>query len=386
MIPYGKQAISQQDVDSVIDVLKSDFLTQGPQVPLFENKIKVATQADHAVAVNSATSALHLACLALGLSKGDLVWTTPISFVATANCALYCGAEVDFVDIDPATYNLSASELEKKLAFAQQHGLPLPKIVIPVHLCGQACDMDKIHMLSKAYGFSIIEDASHAIGGKYRSKPIGNCEFSDITVFSFHPVKIITTAEGGIATTNSTKLATKMALLRSHGITRDDKLMTESNHGAWYYQQIELGFNYRMTEMQAALGVSQLTRLAEFVDDRNRLAQRYDNKLRDLAVILPKQIKDCYSARHLYVIRLKLAEIKRTHKQIFDALRAKKIGVNLHYIPIHLQPYYQALGFKAGQFPVAEEYYKQAISIPLFHQMTNEQQDTVIQVLKDVLL
>ena len=386
MIPYGKQSISQQDIDSVIEVLKSDFLTQGPQVPLFENKIKAATHASHAIAVNSATSALHLACLSLGLTQGDVVWTTPISFVATANCALYCGAEVDFVDIDPVSYNLSTSELEKKLINAKQHKLPLPKIVIPVHLCGQSCEMEKIHKLSKVYGFSIIEDASHAIGGKYQDKPIGNCEFSDITIFSFHPVKIITTGEGGVATTNNAKLAKKMELLRSHGVTRDDEMMTEPGHGPWYYQQIDLGFNYRMTEMQAALGVSQLTRLTEFVDDRNRLANRYDEKLRDLPVILPKQTQDSYSARHLYVIKLKLVDLKFTHKQIFDALRAKKIGVNLHYIPIHLQPYYQALGFKTGQFPQAEKYYEQAISIPLFHQMSDEQQDTVVQALKDILI
>jgi UDP-4-amino-4,6-dideoxy-N-acetyl-beta-L-altrosamine transaminase len=386
MIPYGKQDISQQDIDAVVNVLKSDYLTQGPQVPLFESKIKTVTRAKHAVAVNSATSALHLACLALGLSQGEMVWTTPISFVATANCALYCGADIDFVDIDPVTYNLSASELEKKLIYAQQYNLPLPKIVIPVHLCGQPCDMAKIHALSKIYGFSIIEDASHGIGSRYQSNPVGNCKFSDITVFSFHPVKIITTAEGGIATTNNAKLAKTMELLRSHGVTRDDKMMTESSHGPWYYQQIALGFNYRMTEMQAALGVSQLTRLAEFVDDRNRLANRYDEKLRDLPVILPKQVQDSYSARHLYVIKLKLADIKLTHKQIFDALRAKKIGVNLHYIPIHTQPYYQELGFKLGQFPMSERYYEQAISIPLFHQMSNEQQDIVVQELKHVLV
>ncbi len=386
MIPYGKQAISQQDIDSVIEVLKSDFLTQGPQVPLFEDKIKSATQASYAVAVNSATSALHLACLALGLSKGDIVWTTPISFVATANCALYCDADIDFVDIDPESYNLSAIELEKKLLYVKQHNLPLPKIVIPVHLCGQSCDMKKIHQLSKVYGFSIIEDASHAIGGKYLDKPIGNCKYSDITVFSFHPVKIVTTAEGGIATTNSSRLAKKMALLRSHGVTREDELMTEPSHGAWYYQQIELGFNYRMTEMQAALGVNQLTRLTEFVDDRNQLAKCYDEKLSDLPLILPKQMKGCYSAYHLYVIKLKLAETTLSHKQVFDSLRFKNIGVNLHYIPIHIQPYYQALGFKAGQFPQAERYYEQAISIPLFHKMTNEQQDMVVQALKEILV
>lgn len=386
MIPYGKQDITQQDIDSVVDVLKSDFLTQGPQVPLFEKKITEITQSKYAVAVNSATSALHLSCLALGLSKGDLVWTTPISFVATANCALYCGANVDFVDIDPDTYNLCANELEMKLAHAQQSKLPLPKIVIPVHLCGQPCEMDKIHALSNEYNFSIIEDASHAIGAKYKEHPIGNCKYSDITIFSFHPVKIITTAEGGIITTNNKQLSEKMCLLRSHGITREEELMTEPSHGAWYYQQIALGFNYRMTEMQAALGVSQLKRLIKFVDDRNRLAQRYDLKLAGLPVILPKQSENSYSAFHLYIIKLNLAAIKHTHKQVFDALRTKNIGVNLHYIPIHTQPYYQSLGFKPGQFPRAKTYYEQAISIPLYHQMTNEQQDTVIQALKDVLL
>lgn len=386
MIPYGKQDITQQDIDSVVDVLKSDFLTQGPQVPLFEKKITEITQSKYAVAVNSATSALHLSCLALGLSKGDLVWTTPISFVATANCALYCGANVDFVDIDPDTYNLCANELEMKLAHAQQSKLPLPKIVIPVHLCGQPCEMDKIHALSNEYNFSIIEDASHAIGAKYKKHPIGNCKYSDITIFSFHPVKIITTAEGGIITTNNKQLSEKMCLLRSHGITREEELMTEPSHGAWYYQQIALGFNYRMTEMQAALGVSQLKRLIKFVDDRNRLAQRYDLKLAGLPVILPKQSENSYSAFHLYIIKLNLAAIKHTHKQVFDALRTKNIGVNLHYIPIHTQPYYQSLGFKPGQFPRAKTYYEQAISIPLYHQMTNEQQDTVIQALKDVLL
>ncbi|WP_085298126.1 UDP-4-amino-4,6-dideoxy-N-acetyl-beta-L-altrosamine transaminase [Cognaticolwellia mytili] len=386
MIPYGKQDISQHDIDAVVEVLKSDFLTQGPQVPLFESKIMATTKANHAIAVNSATSALHLACLALGLSKGDVVWTSPISFVASANCALYCGADVDFVDIDPDTYNLSTNALENKLTHAKQNNLPLPNIVIPVHLCGQPCDMDKIHELSKTYSFAIIEDASHAIGGKYKSNPIGGCQFSDIAVFSFHPVKIITTAEGGVATTNNAKLAKRMALLRNHGITRDDKLMTEPTHGAWYYQQIELGFNYRMTEMQAALGISQLTKLFEFVNKRNKLAKRYNEKLRDFPLTLPEQTSDSYSTRHLYVIQLKLAEITLSHQQVFDALRQKNIGVNLHYIPIHLQPFYKNRGSKVGQFPNAENYYKRAISIPLFHQMTDEQQDSVIQALKDILL
>lgn len=386
MIPYGKQDINQADIDAVTEVLKSDFLTQGKQVPLFESAVTANTHAKYAIAVNSATSALHLACLALELSKGDIVWTTPISFVASANCALYCGAEIDFVDIDSCTYNLSATKLEEKLSHAKQNNLPLPKIVIPVHLCGQACEMDKIFDLSLQYGFAIIEDASHAIGGKYKSKPIGNCEFSDITIFSFHPVKIITTAEGGIATTNNQTLAQKIALLRSHGVTRDEELMTEPSHGPWYYQQVDLGFNYRMTELQAALGVSQLTRLSEFIADRNRLAKRYDEKLADLPITLPKQTQTSASSWHLYVIQLKLDEIKLNHQQVFNALRQKDIGVNVHYIPIHLQPYYQKLGFKKGQFPNAEKYYQKAISIPLFHKMTDEQQDTVVKALKDIFL
>lgn len=385
MIPYGKQDITQQDIDAVVNVLKSDFLTQGPQVPLFENTIKASTQAAFAVAVNSATSALHIACLALGVGKGDVVWTTPITFVASANCALYCGADVDFVDIDSETYNLSPKFLEQKLKHAKQNNLPLPKAVIPVHLCGQPCEMEKIHWLSKEYGFNIIEDASHAIGGKYKGQPIGNCEYSDVTVFSFHPVKIVTTGEGGVATTNCPKLAQKMNLLRSHGVTRDQALMTEPSHGDWYYQQIELGFNYRMTEMQAVLGISQMTRLTEFVTVRNKLAKRYDDKLSDLPLILPKQVFDGYSSRHLYVVKLKSAEIKMSRQQVFNELRSKGIGVNLHYIPIHLQPYYKAFGFKLGQFPEAESYYQKAISIPLFHQMTCEQQDIVVQALKDIL-
>ena len=275
MIPYGKQEITQQDIDAVVDVLKSDFLTQGPQVPLFEKSIINAVSAEYALAVNSATSALHIACLALGVKNGDVVWTTPITFVASANCALYCGADVDFVDIDSKTYNISAAKLEQKLQHAKDNNLPLPKVVIPVHLCGQPCEMDKIHALGQEYGFSIIEDASHAIGGRYKNQPIGNCEYSDITVFSFHPVKIVTTAEGGVVTTNSKKLAIKLDLLRSHGITRDDSLMINESHGGWYYEQVDLGFNYRMTEMQAALGVSQMSRLHDFVAKRNALAARY---------------------------------------------------------------------------------------------------------------
>ena len=305
MIPYGRQEITQQDIDAVVDVLKSDFLTQGPQVPLFEESIKKAVSAEYALAVNSATSALHIACLALGVGKGDVVWTTPITFVASANCALYCGAEIDFVDINSDTYNLCADKLEQKLIHAKANDLLLPKVVIPVHLCGQPCEMDRIHKLGQEYGFSIIEDASHAIGGKYKSNPIGNCEYSDITIFSFHPVKIITTAEGGVATTNDPVLAQKMELLRSHGITRNASLMKGTSHGGWYYEQIDLGFNYRMTEIQAALGVSQMSRLHDFVAMRNALAANYDRLLKDLPLITPKQIDDSYSGRHLYVIRFK---------------------------------------------------------------------------------
>lgn len=385
MIPYGKQEITQHDIDAVINVLKSDFLTQGPQVPLFESAIKNATGASHALATNSATSALHLACLALGVGKGDVVWTTPITFVASSNCALYCGADIDFVDVDAETYNLSPEKLADKLAYAKAHNLPLPKVVIPVHLCGQPCEMQAIHSLGQEYGFAIIEDASHAIGGRYQDQPIGNCEYSDITVFSFHPVKIVTTAEGGAATTNNTQLADKMALLRSHGITRDPELMTEPTHGGWYYQQIELGYNYRMTEMQAALGVSQMTRLDDFVAKRNQLAAGYDTLLQGLPLILPKQINASYSGRHLYVIRLKLDEIKLSHLEVFTALREAGIGVNLHYIPVHLQPYYQDLGFSKGQFPEAEDYYTQAISIPLYHHMTTLQQQQVVDSITKII-
>jgi len=328
---------------------------------------------------------LHIACLALGVGPGDLVWTTPVTFVASANCALYCGADIDFVDIDAETYNLSPEKLEQKLLQAKLNDLPLPKVVIPVHLCGQPCEMDKIHALGIEYGFAIIEDASHAIGGRYKGSTIGSCEYSDITIFSFHPVKIITTAEGGVAVTNNTALAQKMDLLRSHGVTRDQELMTEPSHGGWYYQQVDLGFNYRMTELQAALGVSQMSRLNDFVAKRNMLAERYDKLLEKLPVTRPFQIEESYSGRHLYVIRLKLGELSLSHREVFDKLRQNGIGVNLHYIPVHTQPYYQNLGFTQGQFPIAESYYSDAISIPLFHLMSVEQQDEVVRVLSDVL-
>lgn len=384
MIPYGKQDISQADIDSVVAVLQSDFLTQGSQVPLFEKTVADYCRAQHAVAVNSATSALHIACLALGLGEGDTLWTSPNTFVASANCGLYCGATVDFVDIDPKTYNMCAEKLEQKLIQAQTQN-KLPKIVIPVHFAGQSCDMRRIYQLGQQYGFKIIEDASHAIGGKYLDKPIGGCQYSDITVFSFHPVKIITTAEGGLATTNQPGLAEKMQLLRSHGITRDEKLMTKESEGGWYYQQVELGFNYRMTELQAALGVSQMARLENFVAIRHQLQQRYDELLENLPVITPYQSPDSYSALHLYPIQISLDKVKKSHKQVFDELRQNGIGVNLHYIPVHLQPYYQNMGFKQGDYPNAENYYSQAISIPMFQGLTFEMQDQVVEVLKKVL-
>lgn len=384
MIPYGKQDITQADIDSVVEVLKSDFLTQGPKVPEFEKRLCAYTGAQHAVAVNSATSALHIACLALGLGKGDLLWTTPITFVASANCGLYCGAKVDFVDIHPATYNMCPVALEKKLLDAEAQGL-LPKIVVPVHLCGQPCDMQAIHALSKKYGFHIIEDASHAIGGKYKDKPIGNGKYADITIFSFHPVKIITTAEGGVALTNQKALADKMALLRSHGITRDEALMQNTSHGSWYYEQIDLGFNYRMTELQAALGISQMDKLDDYVAQRHLLAKRYNQQLADLPVTTPWQHPDSYSGLHLYVIRLQLDKINKTHREVFEALREQGIGVNLHYIPVHTQPYYQAMGFIRGDFPNAECYYTEAISLPMYAILSDEQQQQVISALRKVL-
>ncbi|NOJ09989.1 UDP-4-amino-4,6-dideoxy-N-acetyl-beta-L-altrosamine transaminase [Vibrio splendidus] len=384
VIPYGKQDISQQDIDSVVDVLKSDFLTQGPQVPAFEKALTEHTGAQYALAVNSATSALHIACLALGLGEGDWLWTTPVTFVASANCGLYCGAKVDFVDIDSATYNMCPKKLEQKLITAKATGT-LPKVVVPVHLCGQPCDMESIAKLAKEYGFKVIEDASHAIGGRYQDQSIGNCEHSDITVFSFHPVKIVTTAEGGAALTNQKELADKMALLRSHGITRDPEMMTEASHGGWYYQQVDLGFNYRMTELQAALGVTQMQRLDEFVAARHVLSKRYNQMLSELPLVLPYQLENTYSGLHLFVIRLKLDEISLTHKQVFDALRENGIGVNLHYIPVHTQPYYQAMGFTEGDFPESERYYQEAISLPMFHGMTEEQQNTVVRVVTEIL-
>ncbi|WP_289117317.1 UDP-4-amino-4,6-dideoxy-N-acetyl-beta-L-altrosamine transaminase [uncultured Idiomarina sp.] len=384
MIPYGKQDIQQSDIDALVEVLTSDFLTQGPKVPAFEAAVAGKVGAEHALAMNSATSALHIACLALGLGEGDWLWTTPVTFVASANCGLYCGAQVDFVDIDSDTYNISVAALTNKLEKAAKENC-VPKVLVVVHLCGQPCEMQVIKALADKYGVKVIEDASHAIGGKYQGEYIGNGRYSDITVFSFHPVKIITTAEGGMALTNCDELATKMNLLRSHGITRDPELMTHEPDGPWYYQQVDLGFNYRMTELQAALGLSQLGRLDDYVAKRHELAKRYDELLQELPVTCPYQHPDSSSGLHLYVIRLKLNELSVSHKRVFEFLREQGIGVNLHYIPVHTQPYYEQFGFKAEDFPEAMSYYREAISLPMYPNLTGDEQDNVVKALQKAL-
>lgn len=379
-IPYGRQNISEADIKAVEEVLRSDYLTQGPLVPRFEEQVSGYCGAQYAIAINSATSALHIACLALDVGPGDTVWTSPISFVASANCARYCGADVDFVDIDSRTYNMSAAALEEKLIKAEASGR-LPKVVIPVHLCGQSCDMEAIHRLSLKYKFRIIEDASHAIGGKYKDDPIGRCRFSDITVFSFHPVKIITTGEGGMALTNDVMLSKRMARLRSHGITRDPAEMTQDPDGPWYYQQLELGFNYRMTDIQAALGLSQMTRLDMFVKERHAIANEYDSLLTDLPITVPFQHLDSYSAYHLYVVRLHPEKGRLSHRQLFEKMRMEGIGVNLHYIPIYRQPYYARMKFDISGFPNAEAYYKEAISLPIFPGLELEHIKEIVRTL-----
>lgn len=380
MIPYGRQDITEADIEAVVAVLRSDFLTQGPVVPRFEQAVADYCGAGHALAVNSATSALHLACLALGLGPGDWLWTSPITFVASANCGLYCGAQVDFVDIDPRSGNLCPDALEAKLVRAEQEGR-LPKVVVPVHLAGEPCDMQAINALARKYGFRVIEDASHAIGGSYQGERIGSCRYSDITVFSFHPVKVITTGEGGMAMTNDAALAARMALLRSHGITRDPKQMTHAPDGPWYYQQVELGYNYRMTELQAALGSSQLVRLDQYVARRHDLARRYDRELADLPLELPWNDPQGYSGLHLYVVRLQ-SDAGVGHAEIFARLRASGIGVNLHYIPVHTQPYYRRMGFAEGDFPQAERYYSRVISLPMYPSMSDAQQQQVIAAMR----
>ena len=382
MIPYAKQDISDEDIDSVIEVLKSDFLTQGNKVPLFEDIISERVGAKYALAANSATSCLHLSCLSLGLSKEDILWTSPITYVASANCALYCGAEVDFVDIDPLTWNISVEILEEKLKTARKIK-KVPKILVLVHLAGNPCDLQKVFDLSKEYGFSIIEDASHALGSKYSGEHIGSSVYSDISVFSFHPVKNITTGEGGMILTNNQKLSEKIHLYRSHGITRDTKKMINKEEGLWYYEQLLLGFNFRMSDIHAALGISQMNSLDKFISKRNELSQIYTEELKGLPLTIQRVRKEDLSAWHIFVIRLKLSELKLSRLEIYNSLRNKGIGVNVHYIPVHMQPFYKNLGFNKGDFPNSENYYDGAITIPMFTKLKKKEIKYVIQALKE---
>ena len=384
MIPYGHQDITQSDVDAVVEVLRSDYLTQGPAVPRFEGELCKATHARHAVAVNSATSALHVACMALELGPGDLLWTVPNTFVASSNCARYCGAEVDFVDIDPLTWNMSMASLRAKLVEARRAGR-LPKILVPVHFAGQPTDQDAIWELAQEYGFRVLEDASHAIGASRSGEPVGSCRWSDITVLSFHPVKIITTGEGGAALTNDPVMAERMMMLRTHGITRDPVRFYDRNPAPWHYEQQLLGFNYRMTDIHATLGISQLARLSGYVERRNLLAGRYDLALRGLPLRLPTIAPENRSAFHLYVVRMTGKPTARTHREVFEELRRRGIGVNLHYTPVHLQPYYRQLGFSRGQYPEAEAYAESALTLPLYPAMTESQQDSVVGALQAAL-
>ena len=384
MIPYGRQDVTQSDVDAVVEVLRSDFLTQGPCVPRFEREVAEVTRARHAVAVNSATSALHIACLALELGPGDLLWTVPNTFVASSNCALYCGADVDFVDIDADTWNLSIESLRVKLEQAHKAGR-LPKILVPVHFAGQPTDQGAIWELAQEYGFRVLEDASHSIGASRSGEPVGSCRWSDIAVLSFHPVKIVTSGEGGAALTNDPALAERMRMLRSHGITRNPSAFLERNPAPWHYEQQMLGFNYRMTDIHAALGKSQLVRLGEYVDRRNTLARRYDAALRELPLQLPTVRLENRSAFHLYVVRMRAASSGKTHREAFEELRRRGIGVNLHYAPVHLQPYYRQLEFTRGQYPQAEAYADSALTLPLYPSMTELQQDRVIDALREIL-
>jgi UDP-4-amino-4,6-dideoxy-N-acetyl-beta-L-altrosamine transaminase len=385
MIPYGRQDITQSDIDRVTEVLRSDFLTQGPTVPRFEQAVAATVRAKHAIAVNSATSALHVACLALGLGPGDVLWTVPNTFVASANCGRYCGAQVDFVDIDPNTWNLSVPKLEEKLVRAKREGR-LPKVVVPVHFSGQPTEQEAVWDLAEEYRFRVLEDASHSIGASRNTEPVGSCRWSDIAVFSFHPVKIITTTEGGLALTNDETLAKRMAMFRTHGITREAEIFTQESPGPWYYEQQLLGFNYRMTDVQAALGLSQLERLKGYVERRNVLARRYDAALKGLPLQLPRVLPGNVSAFHIYVVRLERPAAAARHREVFEELRRLGIGVNLHYIPVHLQPYYRELGFAPGQFPESEWHGESAITLPLYPSMTDREQDEVVSALRRVLV
>ncbi|MBC98969.1 MAG: UDP-4-amino-4,6-dideoxy-N-acetyl-beta-L-altrosamine transaminase [Halobacteriovoraceae bacterium] len=384
-IPYGRQHITDSDIEAVVNVLKSDFITQGPEVEAFENKIGEIVGSKYCLAMNSATSALHVAIKALGVGKGDYVWTSPITFVASANCALYEGASIDFVDVDPQTYNFSVTRFKEKLTLAKKEGR-IPKVIIVVHFSGQSCDMSEISALCKEFDIKIIEDASHAIGGRYKDTMIGSCRYSDITIFSFHPVKIVTTGEGGVAVTNEDLLAEKMELFRSHGVTRKQELLGVVDEGGWYYEQVDLGFNYRMTDIQASLGRSQLNRLSQYIERRHEVATFYHTTLKDSAFITPMQIETSYSAYHLYVIRVDRSKTNKSRREIFDYLRSKGVGVNVHYIPVHTQPYYRELGFKEGMFPNAEAYYESAISLPMFPTITDEELRYVVATLKESLL
>ena len=384
MIYYGKQSVNEADIAAVEAVLRSDFLTQGPAIEQFERCVADYCGAEYAVAVCNATAALHIACRAAGLGAGDVLWTSPITFVASANCGRYCGADVDFVDIDERTYNMSAGALEEKLHREKVENR-LPKIVVPVHLAGQSCEMKRIHALAKEYGFTVLEDASHAVGADYFDTKVGSCAFSDMTVFSFHPVKIVTTGEGGMILTNNRDLYEKLTLYRSHGITRDPEKMTHAADGAWYYQQIDLGYNYRMTDLQAALGHSQMQRLDEFVARRRELAARYNELLRDLPLTTPHVMEGTSSSWHIYVVRLDFARIGKTKEQIFTEMKERGIVLNLHYIPVHLQPYYERLGFAKGDFPHSEAYYEEALTLPLYYTLTDEQQNEIVAALGEVL-
>ena len=383
-IPYGKHTITDEDIESVINVLKSPQITQGPFINSFENAITKKVNARYGVATNSATSALHVACLALGLGKGDWVWSSPITFVASLNCARYCGAKVSFVDIDKKTGLMSMSVLKEKLVEASNNG-KLPKIIIPVHLAGTSCDMKELAKLSEIYHFKILEDASHAIGGLYENEPIGNCKYSDISVFSFHPVKIITTGEGGIATTNNKELFSTMKMLRSHGITKEKPLFKYSSKGEWSYEQQILGFNYRITDIQAALGISQLKRLDKIIYERHQIYKKYLFLLNSLPIKVLDIPKNCKSSLHLFVIRLENKDVN-FHRKVFESLRSNNIGVQLHYLPVHLQPYYRDQGFKENDYPMAESYANNAFSLPIFPGLTDEAQSYVISKLKDSLI
>ena len=382
-LPYGRQTVTDSDIRAVVDVLRSPFLTQGPVLPAFEQAVAAKVDAKYGVAVNSATSALHIACLSLGLGPGDRLWTSPITFVASANCGRYCGANIDFVDIEPSTGLMSVTALAAKLERAKSDG-NLPKVVVPVHLTGSSCDMEAIGLLADRYGFAVLEDASHAIGGQYSDKPVGNCAHSQITVFSFHPVKIITTGEGGLATTNDPTLSQRMLELRSHGIVRDAHLFERTAAGPWVYEQQQLGFNYRMTDLQAALGLSQIQRLDQIVLERNKQLQRYRHLFADLPIILLQVPKKVISSVHLCVIRL-VSATPEQHRYVFEGMRAAGIGVQLHYCPVHLHPYYRKMGFDEGDFPKAEAYASSAISLPLYPSLSDEQQDTVVKILAQSL-